>query len=136
LHHFCQYFDSFEIKIGSADISALPKTSKALKKVAKRCNKGEKNQLFGTGLNLALVLNLIQSLIYPGATFSTVPVKRYECPSWTLSVCKAKIEMHIIACDAAMVRPQLWNTCKIILFYVKYMKSPVIPNGLIKSQMV
>jgi len=38
-------------------------------------------QMFGTGLNLALELHLVQSLIYPGATFSTVPVKRYECPS-------------------------------------------------------
>jgi len=37
--------------------------------------------MFGTGLNLALVLLLIQSYIYPGATFSTVPAKRYECPS-------------------------------------------------------
>jgi len=32
LHHFCQYFDSFEIKIGAADISALFKTTKAPKK--------------------------------------------------------------------------------------------------------
>jgi len=32
LHHFCQYFDPFEIKIGAADISALFDTSKAPKK--------------------------------------------------------------------------------------------------------
>jgi len=51
------------------------------KKEAKRCNKSEKKQMFGTGLNLALVLHLVQSLIYPGATFSTVPAKCYECPS-------------------------------------------------------
>jgi len=31
LHHFCQYFDLFEIEIGAADISALSKTTKALK---------------------------------------------------------------------------------------------------------
>jgi len=61
LHHFCQYFDSFKIKIGAADISALSQTTKALKKVAIRCNKGEKKQLFGTGLNLALALLLVQS---------------------------------------------------------------------------
>jgi len=61
LHHFCQHFDSFKIKIGAADISALPKTSKAPKKWQKRCNKGEKKQMFGTGLNLALALHLVQS---------------------------------------------------------------------------
>jgi len=32
LHHFCQYFDPFKIKIGAADISALSKTTKAPKK--------------------------------------------------------------------------------------------------------
>jgi len=53
--------------------------------MAKRCNKGEKKQMFGTGLNLALVLILVQSYIYLGATFSTVPAKRYECPSITSS---------------------------------------------------
>jgi len=37
--------------------------------------------MFGTGLNLARELHLVQSLIYPGATFSTVSAKRYECPS-------------------------------------------------------
>jgi len=42
---------------------------------------GKKKHIFGTGLNLALALHLVQSLIYPGATFSTVPAKRYECPS-------------------------------------------------------
>jgi len=31
LHHFCQYFDPFEIKIGAANISALFKTTKAPK---------------------------------------------------------------------------------------------------------
>jgi len=84
LHHFCQYFDPFEIKIGAADISALSKTPENAKKVAKRCNKGEKKQMFGTGINLALALHLVQSYIYPGATFSTVPAKRYECPSFNL----------------------------------------------------
>jgi len=61
LHHFCQYFDPFELKIGAADISALFKTMKAPKKWQERCNKGEKKQLFGTGLNLALALHLVQS---------------------------------------------------------------------------
>jgi len=63
LHHFCQYFDPFEIKIGATDISALSKTTKAPKKWQNdaRCNKGEKKQIFGTGLNLALVLHLVQS---------------------------------------------------------------------------
>jgi len=42
---------------------------------------GKKKQMFGTGLNLALVLLLVQSYIYSGATFSTVTAKRYECPS-------------------------------------------------------
>jgi len=32
LRHFCQYFDSFDIKISAADISALFKTTKAPKK--------------------------------------------------------------------------------------------------------
>jgi len=49
--------------------------------LAKMMQNGRKNETFGTGLNIALVLNLIQRLIYPGATFSTVPAKRYECPS-------------------------------------------------------
>jgi len=31
LHHFCHYFDSFTIKIGAKDISALSKTTKAPK---------------------------------------------------------------------------------------------------------
>jgi len=31
LYHFCQYFDSFKIKIGAADISAMFKTTKAPK---------------------------------------------------------------------------------------------------------
>jgi len=53
LHHFCQFFDSFKIKLGAADISALLKTTKAPKKVAKRCNKGEKKQMFGAGINPA-----------------------------------------------------------------------------------
>jgi len=61
LHHFCQFFDTFEIEIGAADISALLKTTESAKKVAKRCNKGEKKQMFGTGLNLALALLLVQS---------------------------------------------------------------------------
>jgi len=42
--------------------------------------------MFGTGLNLALVLHLVQSYIYPGAIFSTVPAKRYECPSLYLYI--------------------------------------------------
>jgi len=54
-------------------------TTPERQKVAKRCNKGKKKQMFGTGLNLALALLLVQ--IYSGATFSTVPAKRYECPS-------------------------------------------------------
>jgi len=49
--------------------------------LAKMMQNCKKKQIFGTGLNLALVLHLVQSLIYPGATFSTVPAKRYECPS-------------------------------------------------------
>jgi len=49
--------------------------------LAKMMQNGKKKQMFGTGLNLALALHLIQSLIYPGASFSTVPAKRYECPS-------------------------------------------------------
>jgi len=61
LHPFCQYFDSFKIKIGAADISALSNNTKAPKKVAKQCNKGKKKQMFGTWLNLALVLHLVQS---------------------------------------------------------------------------
>jgi len=63
LHHFCQYFDSFKIKIGAADISALTNNTKAPKKWQKDAIRGEKKQLFGTGLNLALVLNLVQSYI-------------------------------------------------------------------------
>jgi len=61
LHNFCQYFDYFKIKIGAEDISALSEDHESAKKVAKRCNKGEKKQMFGTGLNLALVLHLVQS---------------------------------------------------------------------------
>jgi len=49
--------------------------------LAKKMQNGKKKQLFGTGLNLALALHLVQSYIYPSATFSKVPAKRYECPS-------------------------------------------------------
>jgi len=49
--------------------------------LAKMMQNGKKKQMFGTGLNLALVLLLVQSQIYPGATFSTVLAKRYKCPS-------------------------------------------------------
>jgi len=48
-----------------------------VEKLAKMMQNGR----HGTGLNLAFVLHLVQSLIYPGATFSPVPAKRYECPS-------------------------------------------------------
>jgi len=76
---------------------------KSAKKVAKRCNKGEKKQMFSTGLNLALELHLVQSLIYPGATFSMVPAKRYECPSmsklpWLFFWPKNKISIQFIEC--------------------------------------
>jgi len=54
---------------------------KGVEILAKMMQNGKKKQMFGTGLNLALALHLVQSLIYPGATFSTVPAKRYECPS-------------------------------------------------------
>jgi len=55
-HPICQYFDPSEIKIGTADISqTLLKTTKALNR-GKTMQKGEKKQIFGTGLNLALVL--------------------------------------------------------------------------------
>jgi len=49
--------------------------------LVKKLQNDKKKQIFGTVLNSALVLNLVQSLIYPGATFSMVPAKRYECPS-------------------------------------------------------
>jgi len=49
--------------------------------LAKMMQNGKKEQMFGTGLDLALALHFVQSQIYPGATFSTVPAKRYECPS-------------------------------------------------------
>jgi len=62
LHHFCQHFDPFEIKIGATDISALSKTTKAPKKWQNDAlRKGEKKQMFGTGLNVALALYLVQS---------------------------------------------------------------------------
>jgi len=44
-HHFCQYFDSFEIKIGAADISELFKTMKAPKKWQNDAIKAEKKQI-------------------------------------------------------------------------------------------
>jgi len=61
LHHLCQYFDPFEIKIGATDIFALSNNTKAPKKWQKDANKGEKKQMFGSELNLALALLLVQS---------------------------------------------------------------------------
>jgi len=60
LHHFCQFFDLFEIKLGAADISALNNNTKAPKKWQNDAIRAKK-QMFGTGLNLALVLLLVQS---------------------------------------------------------------------------
>jgi len=53
---------------------------------AKMMQNGKKKQKLSTGLNLALALNLVQSLIYPGATISTMPAKRYECPSLNIKI--------------------------------------------------
>jgi len=69
LHHFCQFFDSFEIKIGAADISALSNNTKAPKNWQNDAIRAKRSKFLALGL------------IYPGATFSTVPAKRYECPS-------------------------------------------------------
>jgi len=58
LHHFCQYFDLFEIKIGAADISALSNNTKAPKKVAKRCNKGRNEAIVWHWAKFSAVLHL------------------------------------------------------------------------------
>jgi len=54
---------------------------KGVEILAKMMQNGKKKEIIGTGINLALVLHLVQRKIYPGATFSTVPAKRYQCPS-------------------------------------------------------
>jgi len=78
---FCHFFGAF-VLLGSAEMSvALDFDLERVEILAKMIQNGKKKQIFGTGLNLALVLHLVQSLIYPGATFSTMPAKSYECPS-------------------------------------------------------
>jgi len=63
LHHFCQYFDSFKIKIGAADISALFINTKAPKKWqndairAKEANVWHRAK-FSTGATFSPELNL------------------------------------------------------------------------------
>jgi len=99
LHHFCQYFDPFVIKIGAADISALFKTTKAPKKWQNDAKRAKRSKCLAPGLNLALALHLVQSYIYPGATFSTVPAKRYECPSLICNFLQAKRKLAADGCQ-------------------------------------
>jgi len=49
LHHFCQYFDSFKIKIGAAVISALFKTTKAPKKWQNDAKMAKRNKCLALG---------------------------------------------------------------------------------------
>jgi len=49
LHHFCQYFDSFKIKIGATDISALFKTTKAPKKWQKDAIRAKRSKSLALG---------------------------------------------------------------------------------------
>jgi len=49
LHHFCQYFDSFEIKIGATDISALSNNTKAPKKWQKDKIRAKRSKCLAPG---------------------------------------------------------------------------------------
>jgi len=68
LHHFCQCFDSFKIKIGAAEISALFNTTKAPKKwQTMELGKKESNvwhlAKFSTGATFSPELNLSRCYI-------------------------------------------------------------------------
>jgi len=68
LHHFCHYFDSFKIKIGAADISALFNTTKTPKKW-QNMELGQKESnvwhwaKFSTGAKFSPELNLFRCYI-------------------------------------------------------------------------
>jgi len=49
MHHFCQYFDPFEIKIGATDISALFMTTKAPKKWQNDAIKAKRSKCLAPG---------------------------------------------------------------------------------------
>jgi len=58
---FCHFFGAFVLLV-SAEISVAPIFDlEGVEKLEKMMQNGKKKQIFGTGLNLALVLHLIQS---------------------------------------------------------------------------